>query len=149
MEHLINKHPSTDEELLDANTSKEVEASKEVETSKEVEESFTRKGVSYEEQVEAVNKYISINYLFYIILCVCIFILHYKKTNKCNYFIMVLSLIYSAFFSYLIHIIFHSLHYTKAYDDSSLIFKNIPIVDNCIHKITWFLDFLLKSNDSP
>ena len=56
-----------------------------------------RKDVSFKEQSESLKDHILINYPFYIITAICIFILSCKKTNKRNYFVMIFSLMYVAF----------------------------------------------------
>jgi hypothetical protein len=100
-----------------------------------------RKDVSFKEQTESLKEHILINYPFYIITSICIFILSCKKTNKRSYFVMIFSLMYVAFAGYFIHMISHNIHYTKMYDDYPVIYKNIPIIDKCIRAFTWFLDF--------
>lgn len=100
-----------------------------------------RKDVSFKEQSESLKEHILLNYPFYTITAICIFILSCKKTNKHNYFVMIFSLMYVAFAGYFIHMISHNIHYTKMYDEYPVIYKNIPIVDNCFRAFTWFLDF--------
>ena len=97
--------------------------------------------INFKDQSEALKKHIVINYPFYIICIVCIYLLSCKPSNKKGFITMLLSFSYIAFAGYFIHMISHHIHYTKMYDDYPVIYKNIPFFDKCIRNFTWFLDF--------
>ena len=97
--------------------------------------------ISYKDQSEALKKNIVINYPFYIISIICIYLLSRKPSNKRSFINMLVSFIFIAFIGYIIHIASHHFIFTNIYNDYPVICKNIPILDNCIRYLTWFLDF--------
>tara|TARA_B100001769_G_scaffold271861_1_gene265353 strand:- start:856 stop:1581 length:726 start_codon:yes stop_codon:yes gene_type:complete len=97
--------------------------------------------ISFKEQAECLKNHILINYPFYILTTICIYVLSCKPSNKIGFITMFSSFIYVAFAGYFIHMISHNIHYTKMYDNYPVIYKNIPIIDYCFRSFTWFLDF--------
>lgn len=97
--------------------------------------------INFKDQSEALKKHIVINYTFYIICIICIYLLSCKPSNKKGFVTMLISFCFIAFAGYFIHMISHHIHYTKMYDDYPVIYKNIPFFDKCIRNFTWFLDF--------
>jgi hypothetical protein len=138
MVSLSENKETPDKEITDKEITDKETPDKEI-TDKEI--PAVKKDISFKEQLDVLNIHMLTNYPFYIITIICIFILSRKSTNKRNYLVMLLSLVYIAFAGYFIHIISHNIHYTEMYDNHPVIYKNVAVLDKCIRGFTWFLDF--------
>jgi len=92
-------------------------------------------------QTDILKKHFKINYIFYIVILICLYVLSKSPNNTKSFLRILISFIIIIFWGYTAHVFSHQVSFTKMYDRNSIIFKSIPFLDICIRKIIYIFDF--------
>lgn len=95
------------------------------------------KNISSDMQLQKIKENLKINYIFYIVLLCCLFILSRCKIIHKSFLCILISFITVSIISYIGHKTSHSVNYTENYKNLPLLIKNIP----GISKICYMIDF--------
>ena len=86
-------------------------------------------------------KSIKKNYIFYIILSICLILFYKSKNNKKSFFCIINSYFAVVIFGYIIHFLSHNISYVKEYKKRESLFTKIPIINELIINFLKFFDF--------
>ena len=93
-------------------------------------------------QLHILFKHLKLNYIFYIVITICLFILYKSPRNTKSLFSIFASFYAIVIWGYGIHVISHKINFHKLYDDYNVIKINkFNYFDNIIKNILIFLDF--------
>jgi len=95
--------------------------------------------ITKKKHLKILTKYFKINYIFYITLIICLFILSIKYSKPIIY--LMICFIIISFYGYSTHIFSHSLSVTKLYNSHDTILKKIYPIDLFIKKYCDIHDF--------
>jgi len=92
-------------------------------------------------QTDILKKHFKINYIFYIVILICLYVLSKSPNNTKSFFCIILSFIIILIWGYSAHVISHQFNYTEIYDRNSILFKIITPLDFCLRKLFSIFDF--------
>jgi hypothetical protein len=92
-------------------------------------------------QLQILIKHIKLNYIFYIVITICLFTLSRAPKNTKSIFSIFASFAAIIVWGYCVHVTSHKINFRELYDNYNIITKNFKFGDNITKKILAFYDF--------